>query len=109
MSAYAFKLPDIGYGTTEAEIAEWYVNVGDTVREDQVLIAVMTDKATVELTSPVAGVVTRLGDPVGHKAAVGSVLVTIEIAETALAPKSAVVIRLPNVRSSRAARSLSVR
>jgi len=103
MSTFEFKLPDIGEGTAEAEIAAWYVKVGDTVKEDQPLVDVMTDKATVELTSPVAGVVKSLSDSVGQKAAVGSVLVTIETAarapagkeETAPAPPAASVSRAP--------------
>ena len=55
MSEYVVKLPDVGEGIAEAEIVEWHVNVGDTITEDQVMVEVMTDKATVELPSPVAG------------------------------------------------------
>ena len=58
MSEYVVKLPDVGEGIAEAEIVEWHVNPGDDVVEDQVMVEVMTDKATVELPSPVAGVVT---------------------------------------------------
>ena len=54
---HVFKLPDVGEGTAEAELVGWHVKVGDAVQEDQILAEVMTDKATVELTSPVSGVV----------------------------------------------------
>ena len=57
MGRYVFKLPDVGEGTAEAEIVAWHVKVGDMVAEDQILADIMTDKATVELTSPVAGTV----------------------------------------------------
>ena len=78
MGQYSFKLPDIGEGTAEAEIATWRVKVGDRVAEDQPLVDMMTDKATVELTSPVAGVVQSVAAAAGQKAAVGSVLVVLE-------------------------------
>jgi len=80
MGQYSFKLPDVGEGTAEAEIAEWRVKVGDRVEEDQPLVDMMTDKATVELTSPVAGVVQSIAGKAGEKAAVGSVLVVLETA-----------------------------
>ena len=72
------KLPDVGEGIAEAEIVEWHVNVGDPVTEDQVMVEVMTDKATVELPSPVTGVVTFVGAEVGDVMQVGSPLVRIE-------------------------------
>lgn len=78
MGQFSFKLPDVGEGTAEAEIAEWRVKVGDRVEEDQPLVDMMTDKATVELTSPVAGVVQSIAGKAGEKAAVGSVLVVLE-------------------------------
>lgn len=78
MGQYSFKLPDIGEGTAEAEIAEWRVKVGDRVEEDQPLVDMMTDKATVELTAPVAGVVQSIAGQAGQMAAVGSVLVVLE-------------------------------
>jgi 2-oxoisovalerate dehydrogenase E2 component (dihydrolipoyl transacylase) len=80
MGQYSFKLPDVGEGTAEAEIAEWRFKVGDRVEEDQPLVDMMTDKATVELTSPVAGVVQSIAGKAGEKAAVGSVLVVLETA-----------------------------
>lgn len=74
----AVKLPDIGEGTTEAEIVGWLVKIGDTVEEEDPLAEVMTDKATVEIPSPVSGTVVALGGKVGEKLAVGSELVVLE-------------------------------
>jgi len=86
MGRYIFKLPDVGEGTAEAEIVTWYVKAGDHVHEDQNLVDVMTDKATVEMTSPVAGtVVATHGNP-GEMAPVGAPLVEFEL-EGAEAPK----------------------
>ena len=77
MGNFIFKLPDIGEGIAEAEIIAWHVNVGDEVKEDQPLVDVMTDKATVEIDSPVSGkVVSRKGET-GDKAAVGNELLVI--------------------------------
>ena len=78
MSVYQFKLPDIGEGIAEAEIVAWHVKVGDKVEEDQQLADMMTDKATVEMESPVAGKVIKLAGEVGDQIAIGSVLVEIE-------------------------------
>ena len=78
MSLYQFKLPDIGEGIAEAEIVAWHVKVGDRVEEDQQLADMMTDKATVEMESPVAGTVKKLAGEVGDQIAIGSVLVEIE-------------------------------
>src|SRR5215475_7837767 len=74
------KLPDVGEGVAEAEIVEWHVEVGQSVLEDQTLVAVMTDKATVEIPSPVAGTVVALGGEVGSVLAVGAELVRLEVA-----------------------------
>jgi 2-oxoisovalerate dehydrogenase E2 component (dihydrolipoyl transacylase) len=79
MGRYVFKLPDVGEGTAEAEIVAWHVAVGDRVEEDQNLVDVMTDKATVEMTSPVSGVVVALAGQPGDMAAVGSALVELEV------------------------------
>ena len=65
MGEYVIKLPDVGEGVAEAELVEWHVKTGDLVREDQVLAAVMTDKATVEIPSPVEGEVTWVGVEIG--------------------------------------------
>ena len=86
MGTYQFKLPDIGEGIAEAEIVAWHVKVGDTVEEDQQLADMMTDKATVEMESPVAGKVTKLAGEVGDQIAIGSVLVEIETEGAASAP-----------------------
>ena len=75
---YEFKLPDIGEGIAEAEIVAWHVKVGDTVEEDQQLADMMTDKATVEMESPVAGKVVELAGEVGDQVPIGSVLAVIE-------------------------------
>ncbi|KZE27382.1 2-oxo acid dehydrogenase subunit E2 [Chelatococcus daeguensis] len=71
------KLPDVGEGIAEAELVEWHVKVGDLVREDAVLAAVMTDKATVEIPSPVEGEVAWIGAEIGEKVAVGAPLVRL--------------------------------
>lgn len=93
MGRYLFRLPDIGEGIAEAEIVAWHVAVGDRIVEDQSLIDVMTDKATVDMTSPVDGVVVALHGEIGATAAVGSVLAEIEVddsagAEAAPSPES---------------------
>ena len=80
MAEKVIKLPDVGEGVAEAELVEWHVKVGDLVREDTVLGAVMTDKATVEIPSPVEGKVTWLGAGIGDMVAVGSALVRLETA-----------------------------
>jgi 2-oxoisovalerate dehydrogenase E2 component (dihydrolipoyl transacylase) len=73
------KVPDIGEGTTEAEIVSWLVKIGDIVTEEDPLAEVMTDKATVEIPSPVAGKVIALHGKPGEKLAVGSDLVVLEV------------------------------
>ncbi|HTE35757.1 MAG TPA: dihydrolipoamide acetyltransferase family protein [Reyranella sp.] len=80
MGIRIIKLPDVGEGVAEAELVEWHVKVGDSVQEDQVLAAVMTDKATVEIPAPIAGTVLALGGEVGGVLAVGSELVRLEVA-----------------------------
>ena len=78
MARYQFKLPDIGEGIAEAEIVAWHVKVGDTIAEDQQIADMMTDKATVEMESPVAGTVVELAGEVGDQIPIGSVLAVIE-------------------------------
>ena len=78
MARYEFKLPDIGEGIAEAEIVAWHVKVGDTIGEDQQIADMMTDKATVEMESPVAGKVIELAGEVGDQVPIGSVLAVIE-------------------------------
>ena len=80
MARFEFKLPDIGEGIAEAEIVAWHVKVGDEVQEDQQLADMMTDKATVEMESPVAGRVVEIAGEVGDQIPIGSVLVVFETA-----------------------------
>jgi 2-oxoisovalerate dehydrogenase E2 component (dihydrolipoyl transacylase) len=79
MSVHVTKVPDLGEGIAEVELVGWHVKAGDAVAEDQVLAEVMTDKATVEIPSPVAGRVLGLGGEVGDMLAVGSELIRIEL------------------------------
>ena len=72
MATLQFRLPDIGEGIAEAEIVAWHVKVGDRVEEDQQLADMMTDKATVEMESPVAGMVLEVAGEVGDVIAIGS-------------------------------------
>jgi 2-oxoisovalerate dehydrogenase E2 component (dihydrolipoyl transacylase) len=78
MSEYIFKLPDLGEGLVEAEIAEWMVKVGDMVQEEDPIGSVLTDKAAVELSAPVSGRVLSLAGELGDMVAVGSALITFE-------------------------------
>jgi 2-oxoisovalerate dehydrogenase E2 component (dihydrolipoyl transacylase) len=103
MGTRIIKLPDVGEGVAEAEIVEWHVEVGQSVLEDQLLAAVMTDKATVEIPSPVAGTVVALGAEVGNVLAVGAELVRLEVAgegneEVAAAPREAATPPAPAER-----------
>lgn len=79
MGQYTIKMPDIGEGIAEVELVEWRVKPGDSVAEDQILADVMTDKATVEIPSPVAGTVLELGGKPGAVMAVGSELIRLEV------------------------------
>ncbi|MGE0408932.1 MAG: dihydrolipoamide acetyltransferase family protein [Amphiplicatus sp.] len=79
MGEYVIKLPDVGEGVAEAELVEWLVEEGATVREDETLASVMTDKATVEIPSPVAGKVIWRGPKIGEAVAVGAPIIRIEI------------------------------
>ena len=88
MSEYIFKLPDLGEGTVESEIAEWFIAVGDQVNEEDVVGTMMTDKAAVELSSPVTGKVVKLAGEPGDIVAVGAPLVVFE---TDAAPAEAAV------------------
>ncbi len=98
MGIHIIKMPDIGEGIAEVELVAWHVKVGDIVAEDQILADVMTDKATVEIPSSVAGKVLALGGAVGQVMAVGSEVIRIEVegagnlkpgADTAPAPAPA--------------------
>lgn len=109
---YEFRLPDLGEGVAEGEVVRWLVKAGQDVREDQPLVEVMTDKATVEIPSPVAGRVASLEVPEGGVVPVGTVLVVIATGERAsLAPavrreSPRGAFALPSVR--RLARDLNV-
>ncbi|HKX58733.1 MAG TPA: biotin/lipoyl-containing protein, partial [Steroidobacteraceae bacterium] len=94
MSRYVFKMPDLGEGTVSAEVVEWKVKVGDSVKEDQVIAEVMTDKAAVEIPSPVTGRVVSITGQPGDMVAVGAELIAFDTsgaapAEPAAAPKPA--------------------
>ncbi len=99
MAKFTFNLPDIGEGIAEAEIVAWHVKVGDNISEDQPIADMMTDKATVEMESPVSGVVTNIAGEAGDVIAIGSMLVEIETAtdvtdvshEAAVVPEELVV------------------
>jgi len=79
MGTHVIKMPDIGEGIAQVELVEWFVKVGDMVSEDQIVADVMTDKATVDIPSPVAGKVLALGGQPGEVMAVGSELIRIEV------------------------------
>src|SRR6478609_3381563 len=97
MATYQFKLPDIGEGIAEAEIVAWHVKLGDRVEEDGRLADMMTDKATVEMESPVAGTIVEVAGEAGDVVAIGSPLVVIEtegeLADDAPAPKAEAVAK----------------
>lgn len=84
MSVVKIKMPDLGEGMTECEIVEWNVKVGDVVKEDDVLAGVMTDKAVVEIPSPVDGVISELSGEVGELIPVGTVIVVLDVADEAV-------------------------
>ncbi|TPM25115.1 dihydrolipoamide acetyltransferase family protein [Mesorhizobium sp. B2-3-4] len=86
MGEHIIKLPDVGEGVAEAELVEWHVKIGDVVREDTVLAAVMTDKATVEIPSPVDGEILWLGAEIGDTVAIGSPIVRLKVAGEGNAP-----------------------
>ena len=100
--AFTFKLPDIGEGIAEAEITKWLVAVGETVVEDQPLVEVLTDKATVEIPSPRAGLITRLGGVEGAIVPVGNMLVEIEVAGGAGASPAAAPVHAAPVAAAAA-------
>ena len=104
MSRFEFKLPDLGEGTVEAEIVEWKVKPGDRVTEEDVIVDVMTDKANIELPSPVTGtVISTTGEP-GDMVAVGSTLIVFEtdVAGKAEAQPTAAAVAMPAPVAARA-------
>ncbi|MFL9840055.1 dihydrolipoamide acetyltransferase family protein [Sphingomonas sp. ST-64] len=99
MARFTFRLPDIGEGIAEAEIVAWHVKVGDRIEEDQQVADMMTDKATVEMESPVSGVVVELAGEVGDQVAIGASLMVVEtedaVAEEAPAAEEATAEAAP--------------
>ncbi|WP_390345847.1 dihydrolipoamide acetyltransferase family protein [Variovorax boronicumulans] len=95
MGTLTIKVPDLGEGIAEVELVAWRVQPGDTVAEDQVLADVMTDKATVEIPSPVAGRVVALGGEVGQQIAVGAELIRIDVAGDGEAKEAVPVVSTP--------------
>src|SRR5579864_4499270 len=101
MGRYVVRLPDIGEGMTEAEIVAWHVKPGQAIREEDPLAEIMTDKATVELPSPVAGTVVEINGKPGDKRPVGSDLVVLDVAgegNVAAAPAPAAAPPKPPAR-----------
>ena len=95
MGTHVIKMPDIGEGIAEVELSVWHVKVGDMVVEDQVLADVMTDKAMVDIPSPVHGKVISLGGEPGEVMAVGSILISIEVEGAGNAKDAPVVKEAP--------------
>ena len=88
MSVHVVKVPDIGEGIAEVEVVEWYVQPGDTIKADQTIADLMTDKATVEVPSPISGRVVSLGGKAGDKLAVGAELIRLETDAAMSAPSA---------------------
>jgi 2-oxoisovalerate dehydrogenase E2 component (dihydrolipoyl transacylase) len=105
MPEHVIRLPDVGEGVAEAELVEWHVKIGDLVREDATLAAVMTDKATVEIPSPADGEIVWLGAKVGDMVAVGSDLVRLRVGgeATSLAAKDEPVAPKAKARAAEVA------
>ncbi|QCI99859.1 dihydrolipoamide acetyltransferase family protein [Agrobacterium larrymoorei] len=105
MAEFVLKMPDVGEGVAEAELVEWHVKPGDPVREDMVLAAVMTDKATVEIPSPVAGIVTWVAADIGDTVAVKAPLVRIETevdaAEAKVAEPETQPLKPPEIKAAK--------
>jgi len=79
MGRYVFKLPDVGEGTAEAELVAWHIKPGDLIEEDQHIVDVMTDKATVEIPAPTPGKVVSVKGTPGEMLAVGSTILVLEV------------------------------
>jgi len=103
MSRHVFKMPDLGEGTVSAEVVEWKVKVGDTVKEDQVIAEVMTDKAAVEIPAPVSGTVVSITGQPGDMVAVGSELIVFETSGAVAAAAAPVAPAAPAAPATRAA------
>ncbi len=103
--AFEFRLPDIGEGVVEGEVVKWHVKAGDTVKEDQPMVEVMTDKATVEIPSPKAGTIAQILAAEGKSCAVGAVMVVIDVAgeskSSVVSTKApAIEVVVPHARSA---------
>jgi len=96
MARFNFRLPDIGEGIAEAEIVAWHVKVGDRIEEDANLADMMTDKATVEMESPVSGVVLELAGAVGDMVPIGSTLAVIDVEGEAAAVEARIDAENPD-------------
>ncbi|WAX96759.1 dihydrolipoamide acetyltransferase family protein [Aminobacter sp. NyZ550] len=105
MGEHVIKLPDVGEGVAEAELVEWHVKIGDLVREDAVLAAVMTDKATVEIPSPVDGEIVWLGAEIGDTVPVGSPIVRIKVAGDAPSTAEPAAESKPEAKAPEAAKA----
>ena len=103
--AYEFKLPDLGEGLTEGEVARWLVAEGQEIAEDDPLVEIQTDKATVEIPSPAAGVVSRIFVAEGEVVPVGTVLVSIGGRRTSGEPASRQIMSLSRVATAERARA----
>jgi 2-oxoisovalerate dehydrogenase E2 component (dihydrolipoyl transacylase) len=95
MSRYVFKMPDLGEGTVSAEVVAWHVKPGDLVQEDQVMCEVMTEKAAVEMPSPVTGRILSISGEPGDMVAVGSELVVFDTDATSAAAGDAPIAKVP--------------
>ena len=100
MSEFIFKLPDLGEGTVESEIAEWFIKVGQQVAEEDVVGTMMTDKAAVELSSPVSGTVVKLAGEPGDIVAVGAALVVFETESDLIADAEEPVVPTAEVETA---------
>ena len=103
MSEYIFNLPDLGEGLVEAEIAEWMVNVGDDVKEEDPIGAMLTDKAAVELSAPVSGRVVSLAGEVGDMIAVGAPMMIFETRDDQQATDPEPTVPTPVIEETAAA------
>src|SRR6185436_5629725 len=107
MGRYVVKVPDIGEGMTEAEIVAWHVAPGQVIREEDPLVDVMTDKATVELPAPVAGTVLAIRGQPGERRPVGSELVVLDVAGAGNVGETAAPERLSPKADSLSAQPLT--
>jgi 2-oxoisovalerate dehydrogenase E2 component (dihydrolipoyl transacylase) len=94
MAQFTFKLPDIGEGIAAAEIVHWHLAVGDIIGEDQPLVDMMTDKATVEIESPVAGKVVQIAGKPGEAVPIGAMLAVIEVEGETEAPSTPAPVKV---------------